>query len=211
MFIQKKNVFDLFSFIFQQSTVTELLWVQRLAIVFIGASATMISIYVPIIYGMFILAADIVYVIVFPQLTCALFLKFTNSYGAIGGLLVGVIGRFGAGENYINLEYFIKYPFYDDQLGQIFPYRTFSMVASFIVIILVSIITNLLFHKNYLPHKCDILKIHKQQANQYSITSQEPRQDVTFTDSKIATIDSKHSSNASLFHMGALPRNGVAH
>ncbi|VDI16897.1 Hypothetical predicted protein, partial [Mytilus galloprovincialis] len=75
---------------------SELLWIQRLAILL--WIWNIISIFVPIVYGLFILAADIVFVIVLPQLICAVYFKWTNSYGAITGYIVGVLLRVGAGE-----------------------------------------------------------------------------------------------------------------
>ncbi|VDI34308.1 solute carrier family 5 (high affinity choline transporter), member 7 [Mytilus galloprovincialis] len=120
---------------------SELLWIQRLAILFVGSLATVISIFVPIVYGLFILAADIVFVIVLPQLICAVYFKWTNSYGAIVGYLVGVTLRVGAGEPTISLPAFIYYPDYDVDSGQNFPFRTFSMVTSLLCIIIVSIVT----------------------------------------------------------------------
>lgn len=120
--------------------------------------ATLISIYVPIIYGLFILAADVVFVIVLPPLTCALFFKFSNAYGAFCGFLVGLFCRLGAGEYFLKFDHFIKYPFFSDQFGQVFPFRTFSMLCSLFTILLISFITNLLFDKNIVPSSCDIFK-----------------------------------------------------
>lgn len=119
-----------------------MLWIQRIAIFFVGALATVISILVPIVYGLFILAADIVFVIVLPQLICAVYLKWTNSYGAITGYFVGILLRVGAGEPTIGLPSFILYPDYDVESGQNFPFRTFAMVTSLACIVIVSIVTN---------------------------------------------------------------------
>ncbi|KAH3703512.1 high-affinity choline transporter 1-like [Dreissena polymorpha] len=146
----------------------ELLWVQRLVILIVGAMATTISIFVPIIYGLFILAADIVFVIVLPQLTCALFLKFTNAYGAFLGFLTGAVLRLGAGEPYLKFEPIIKYPWFDNNIGQVFPFRTFSMVMSFSIIIVVSLITNVLFLKEVFPKSCDIFGILKRMKHSYN-------------------------------------------
>lgn len=119
-----------------------MLWIQRIAIFFVGALATVISILVPIVYGLFILAADIVFVIVLPQLICAVYLKWTNSYGAITGYFVGILLRVGAGEPTIGLPSFIFYPDYDVESGQNFPFRTFAMVTSLACIVIVSIVAN---------------------------------------------------------------------
>ena len=127
-----------------QASDTELLTIQRVAIFCVGAMATVISIFVPIVYGLFILAADTVFVIVFPQLVCVLFFPWTNSYGAVCGYIVGVVLRVGAGEYYLNLDPFIFYPFYNEN-GQVFPFRTFAMIMSFICILVVSMVSNIIF------------------------------------------------------------------
>ncbi|CAG2208477.1 CHT1 [Mytilus edulis] len=134
--------YNIYAHLFRtKASDSELLWIQRLAILFVGSLATVISIFVPIVYGLFILAADIVFVIVLPQLICAVYFKWTNSYGAIVGYLVGVTLRVGAGEPTISLPAFIYYPDYDGDSGQNFPFRTFAMVTSLLCIVIVSIVT----------------------------------------------------------------------
>ena len=141
-----------------QASETELLWLQRAAILILGAIATVVSTSVHIIYGLFVLAGDIVSVIVFPQLTAALFLRFTNAYGALTGLILSLILRLGAGEPNLNFDYFIYYPWYDDEAGQIFPFRVFAMIISFLAIITISFLTNFLFRKGLLSQKFDVMR-----------------------------------------------------
>ena len=49
------------------------------------AIATVMAIFVPSIYGLFVLCGDFVYVLLFPQLTCTLFLSFFNTFGSLSG------------------------------------------------------------------------------------------------------------------------------
>ncbi|CAC5387672.1 SLC5A7 [Mytilus coruscus] len=154
----------------------ELLWIQRIAILFIGSLATLISIFVPIVYGLFILAADIVFVIVLPQLICAVYFKWTNSYGAIVGYLLGVTLRVGAGEPTINLPSFIFYPDYDVNSGQNFPFRTFAMVTSLLCIVIVSIVTtyiekNVMSKTKYKLAEADVSTSNKQLLKLQSMDS----------------------------------------
>ena len=95
---------------------------------------------------MFILAADIVFVIVLPQLVCAVFLKWTNIYGSVTGLVLGTLLRLGAGEPSISLEPFITYPIYNQEYGQLFPFRTFAFVSSLVCVVVVSLCTKRLPH-----------------------------------------------------------------
>ncbi|XP_060081442.1 high affinity choline transporter 1-like [Ylistrum balloti] len=140
---------------------TELIWIQRMAILTIGSTSAVVSLLVPGVYGLFILAADVVFVIVLPQLICAVFLKWTNRYGAVTGYFTGTLLRLGAGESSIDLEPFIFYPAYEDLVGQNFPFRTFAMVTSLLVIVIVSVLTNELG----LPHT--------KSANAYTLHSRD--------------------------------------
>lgn len=164
--------YNIYKHIFKnKASEKELLWIQRTAIFIVGLLATLISLFVPVIYGLFILAADIVFVIVLPQLTCALFIKFTNSYGALLGFLVGFVCRLGAGEYYLQFDGFIQYPWYSAEVGQTFPFRTFAMLCSLLTIVLVSVLTNFVFDKNILPYYCDIMGIRNRKNYNYSATS----------------------------------------
>ncbi len=137
---------------------SELMWVHRTAILAIGSIATVIAIFVTSIYGMFILAADLVFVLMLPQLTAVIFISWTNTYGALLGYIVGIVLRFGAGEPYISLKPFIFYPFYTNHEGQLFPFRTFAMLWSFATILLISRFTNFIFQDMLLSNKFDFLK-----------------------------------------------------
>ncbi|XP_069115541.1 high affinity choline transporter 1-like isoform X2 [Argopecten irradians] len=155
-----KNIYK--QFLHPKASNTELIWLQRVAILIIGSTSTVVSLLVPGVYGLFILAADIVFVIVLPQLICAVFFKWTNRYGAVLGYTVGTVLRVGAGEPSIDLQPFIFYPAYEESDGQNFPFRTFAMVTSLLIIVLVSILTNELGlpftkHRNsYTLHSRDI-------------------------------------------------------
>lgn len=141
-----------------QASDRELLWVQRISIFVIGAAATAMSIYVRTVWGLFVLAADIVYVIVLPQLTSALFIRHTNAYGAFAAFFVGAVLRIGAGEPTIDLPAFIKYPYFDEERQeQVFPFRGIAFLASILCLVLVSWIVGLCFKKGVLPSRCDVL------------------------------------------------------
>lgn len=147
-----------------------LLWVHRLSVVLIGTISTVISIVsVQTIFGMFVMAADIVFVNVLPQLTCALFVKPSNAYGALTGYLLGLVLRIGAGEYYLSLPAFIKYPFYNEEAGeQLFPFRTFLFLLSLFSIVVVSLLTNWLFA--HLPRQLDLLGVMDRRASAHDQT-----------------------------------------
>ena len=132
-----------------------------MSIVVIGAAATVLAILADSVYGMFIMAADIVYVILFPQLVAIIFSSYSNTYSAIIGYFVGPILRLGAGEPLLNLNPVIFYPYYDSDLGQLFPFRTFAMLCSLLCILGFSKLLELLFTRCNLPERCNVLKCFK--------------------------------------------------
>lgn len=125
----------------------ELTIVLHASVAGFGALAAVIAIVPPqlSIYGLFTLAADIVFVVMLPQLYCILFTTCSNSCGALAGYAVGFVLRLGAGEPAIGLTTpLIKYPFYSDG-QQTFPFRTFAMLMSIVTIVVVSALTTWLY------------------------------------------------------------------
>ena len=114
----------------------------RLAVLVIGGVATWLALTVQSVYALWYLCADLVYVILFPQLVMALFYKKSNHLGALSGAAVGLVLRLGGGEAIFNLPSFIPYPMNDPVYGIQFPFRTFAMVMSLFTIVVVSFITS---------------------------------------------------------------------
>ena len=113
----------------------------RLAVLVIGAVATWLALTVQSVYALWYLCADLVYVVLFPQLVLALFYKKSNYIGALSGAFVGLVFRLGGGEPIFNLPSFIPYPMNDPVQGIQFPFRTFAMLMSLATIIVVSYAT----------------------------------------------------------------------
>ena len=124
----------------------------------VTVACLLLAIFVNTIYGIFVLAADILYITVFPQLVCAVFIKFVNPYGSLVGYIVSAVLRAGGGEPTLNIDKFIEYPNYDEELGQLFPFRTFAMLCGLMCIIGVSLLTNYIFEHGFLSRKVDILR-----------------------------------------------------
>lgn len=136
----------------------ELLWVIRAAILGVGTVSTVLALKVQSVNVLFLLCSDLVYAILFPQLFCVIYLKVSNTYGAIMGYFVALFLRIAAGEPLIGFKAFIKYPFYDDEYGQLFPYRTIAMLSSLFTIVAISHLSHYLFLKAVIPLKYDYLK-----------------------------------------------------
>lgn len=65
----------------------------------------------------------------------------------------------------IGLPAILAYPFYDRQLGQLFPFRTMSMIISLLSHVIVSLAARWIFFNKRLPANWDILRCFKHQSN----------------------------------------------
>lgn len=139
-----------------QASEKEVIWVLRFAIVIVGILGSVIAITVNSVFGLYILSGDLMYVILFPQLTCAMWIQFANTYGSLIGFMVSFAMRILAGEPLLGLTAAIQYPSYDNSVGQRFPHKTFVVIIHYICIIGISFITDRLFKKSILPKRFDV-------------------------------------------------------
>ncbi|XP_071107865.1 high-affinity choline transporter 1-like [Haliotis cracherodii] len=149
-----KNIYK--SIIRKNASDREMVWVMRGATVAAGVLATIIAIVVKSVYGLFILCSDLMYVILFPQFICVLFISSCNTYGSFVGFVVAFTLRACSGAKLINFPAVIHYPFYNQTDGQLFPFRTLIAVIGFFLTISVSVGTKLLFTRGWISMKYDI-------------------------------------------------------
>uniref|UniRef100_A0A2K5QUG6 Solute carrier family 5 member 7 n=1 Tax=Cebus imitator TaxID=2715852 RepID=A0A2K5QUG6_CEBIM len=144
----------------QNASDKEIVWVMRITVFVFGASATAMALLTKTVYGLWYLSSDLVYIIIFPQLLCVLFVKGTNTYGAVAGYVSGLFLRITGGEPYLYLQPLIFYPgYYLDNNGiynQKFPFKTLSMVTSFLANICISYLAKYLFESGTFPPKLDV-------------------------------------------------------
>ena len=114
----------------------ELARATRIAILVIGATATLIALKVQSVYALWFLCSDFVYCLLFAQLLTALFDPRANVCGAAAGFIVSFILRFGGGDATLGIPQTIPYPFAE------FPFRTLSMLCGLFTIIVVSRISD---------------------------------------------------------------------
>ncbi|TKS67405.1 High affinity choline transporter 1 Hemicholinium-3-sensitive choline transporter [Collichthys lucidus] len=154
----------------QSASDNEIVWVMRCTIFVFGALATAMALLTGSVYGLWYLSSDLVYVIIFPQLLSVLFVKGTNTYGSVAAYVFGLVLRIGGGEPYLKLPPFIYYPGWVIQtkvhhltgekeqfIQQRFPFKSVSMVASFLANVAFSYLTKYLFESGMLSHKYDFL------------------------------------------------------
>lgn len=143
---------------------------MRITIFVLGAAATAMALLTGSVYGLWYLSSDLVYVIIFPQLISVLFIKGTNTYGSVAAYVVGLLLRVGGGEPYLKLPPFIYYPGWVIQerihhltgevehfVQQRFPFKSLSMVASFLANVAFSYLAKYLFESGMLSHKYDFM------------------------------------------------------
>ena len=101
---------------------------MRGAQVVITALACFMAIRIDSIYDLFVLCSDFVYVILFPQLICVMYLKKSNSYGSFVAFVLGLFFRLMGGDNALDIPVVIEYPWYD---GVVYPFFSFNSYAFF--------------------------------------------------------------------------------
>ena len=130
---------------------------MRIGIFGVGVLATVMGITITTIYGLWYLCADLVYVILFPQLVSVVHLKDTNTYGSLAGYCIGLTFRMMGGEPLIFLPAVIHYPGYDVETNvQVFTFKTLCMLVSFSFILIASYATKYIFENGILPKNYDI-------------------------------------------------------
>lgn len=158
------------SSLFPQASDREIVWVMRITIFVFGGLATLMALVTGTVYGLWYLSSDLVYVIIFPQLLSVLFIKGTNTYGSVAAYLFGMVLRIGGGEPYLQLPPFIYYPGWTTEMRkhhltgemeevviQKFPFKTISMLASFLGNVAFSYLAKYLFESGKISHKYDFL------------------------------------------------------
>lgn len=156
--------------LFPQASDREIVWVMRVTIFVFGGLATLMALVTGTVYGLWYLSSDLVYVIIFPQLLSVLFVKGTNTYGSVAAYLFGMLLRIGGGEPYLQLPPFIYYPGWttvkrkhhitgeiEEVVIQKFPFKTVSMLASFLGNVAFSYLAKYLFESGKISHKYDFL------------------------------------------------------
>lgn len=132
---------------------------MRITVFIFGAAATAMALLAKSVYGLWYLSSDLVYIVIFPQLLCVLFIKGTNTYGSVVGYVFGLFLRISGGEPYLHLQALICYgDCYLDKnniVMQRFPFKTLSMLVSFLANISISYFAKYLFETGRLPPKFD--------------------------------------------------------
>lgn len=109
--------------------------ILKISMIIIGALATTLALKANSVYTLWYLCADLVYVLLFPQLLAVLFFKYVNQKGAVLALGVGLSLRLLFGEENLGI------PAIAPEFLHSWPYRTISMICSISCLHLVSKLT----------------------------------------------------------------------
>ncbi|XP_033755729.1 high affinity choline transporter 1-like [Pecten maximus] len=138
-----------------KATQREIVWVLRVTILAVGSAGAAIALTVGTVYGLFILCADLMYVMQLPQLVCVLWLKCANTYGSLTGFIVGLFLRVAGGVPFLSIDPMIEYAMYHEEYGQVFPFKPIAMLCSLGTIVGVSYVAEL-FTCGTLSKKFDV-------------------------------------------------------
>ncbi|UJR16366.1 hypothetical protein I4U23_003269 [Adineta vaga] len=132
-----------------QASEREVLLVMRIGIFLVGIGAAGIGILVSSIYVLWYLSSDLVYVILFPQLLCVVYVPHTNTYGSLAAYITGFVFRFLIGEPLVGIPATIHF-------GPYIPPKSLCMLISLATILIVSQLAKSLFEKRILSPSYDI-------------------------------------------------------
>ncbi|XP_075546219.1 high-affinity choline transporter 1-like [Dermacentor variabilis] len=118
---------------------TEVVWVLRLCVVAVAALSAIMAVAVRSVYDLWALSADLVYVVLLPQLLAAVFLgrRWCNAAGSVTAFTLGLALRVLGGEPVLGIPAIMQYPLYEDG-RQLFPFKTTTMLLSGITLLAVS-------------------------------------------------------------------------
>ncbi|KAL1023869.1 hypothetical protein UPYG_G00048220 [Umbra pygmaea] len=145
-----------------QASDSEMQWVIRVSVIVVGLCGTVLTLFNKSTLTLWVLAADVSYTIIFPQLVCVLFFQGSNGYGAVVGYFVGGLMRVLCGEPLFNIPPVLHFPgcvLKDSVYVQHSPIKTICMLLALASIFVFSWLAQLMFNKDWLPERWDVFRV----------------------------------------------------
>ncbi|KAK6291153.1 hypothetical protein J4Q44_G00384490 [Coregonus suidteri] len=154
-----RNIYK--NIISKRASEKEILLVVKVSILLFGLMGAALAMTTSSVYVFWMLSGDVMYSVVCAQLICVLFLPGkVNGYGALAGLVVGLLLRILVGEPLLGVSGLMPLPWDslndDGHLLHVFPFRTSIMLVSLATILVVSRFVTCLFLKGLLPDNWDV-------------------------------------------------------
>jgi high affinity choline transporter 7 len=122
-----------------KATAEQVTRLVRILVVILGIFATVVALTVSSVAALWFLCGDIVYCVLFPQLTLALFDRRANRTGALAGFSMSVLLRLLSGDTTLGIPALLSWPVLTE--GTEFPFRTVCMLAGLLTAFVVSRVT----------------------------------------------------------------------
>ncbi|XP_061678648.1 high-affinity choline transporter 1-like isoform X2 [Syngnathoides biaculeatus] len=144
----------------KQASERELQWVIRISVLLVGLAGTGLAFNKTSIIELWLLALDLLYCIIAPQLVCVVLLRSANCYGAISSYMIALLLRGLSGEPALGIPPVLLYPGWREEHGvirQYFPFKTLIVLISLAAIYLISWLFQLAFTRHLIPQSWDVL------------------------------------------------------
>ncbi|BES92593.1 solute carrier family 5 (choline transporter), member 7 [Nesidiocoris tenuis] len=143
------------------ATFEELHNCLRLCICIVTILAGTLACFINSVYDLSLLCADIIFVVLFPQLTLIIYApSVANIYGSSVSYFTALTLRILTGDDTIGVPASIRWPMFDSTRNeQYFPFRTTIMLIGTVIMIVVGYLAHVIFEKKkYVSLKYDFLK-----------------------------------------------------